>query len=504
MAIVRRTHPRRRTIVMLGVLAVMLALTAACGTRLPDSAFQQQGQVITDGGSSNTLPDGSGTSDGSTTTTAGGGNGTGSGGPTGSGGSSNGNAGSGTGSGPGASEGPNTASDVGVTASSIKIGTIVAENGLLGDAFAPAVRGLRAWVGFTNAHGGIHGRKIELKTCDDREDRARSLECARRLVEQEKVFALVATNTRSMGGAAQYLEDHGIPTIGVPITNSFNRYKHFWSVYGSLYARDGKTVGYKGKLISFSGSYRWFHAKLGVTKAAVFSYDIDESSQAGEFIALGLELEGYDVTPYTVSFTAPSFDQPVQDMERRGVQIVFDAMDDAANRAMCDAMQNRGFKVKAKVSTVVSFGDSVGDDYNDTCRNSVYIVGDSQPYSSNVPEIAEFRSAYKRYQPGKPMHQWALEAWAMGNMFADGVNVSAPTRKGLESFMAKQNKYTATGIMTGTEYKAVNGEAKTGEDCFSIARWLDAQGGWVRATDKFPYCYADAKQYLTATKEQGN
>jgi hypothetical protein len=41
---------------------------------------------------------------------------------------------------------PNQASDVGVTESTITIGSIVAENGELGDAFAPAARGLRAWL----------------------------------------------------------------------------------------------------------------------------------------------------------------------------------------------------------------------------------------------------------------------------------------------------------------------------------------------------------------------
>ena len=77
---------------------------------------------------------------------------------------------------------PNQASDVGVTETTIRIGNITAENGVLGDTFAPAVQGLRAWAAHTNANGGINGRQIELFTCDDREDRARTLECARRLV----------------------------------------------------------------------------------------------------------------------------------------------------------------------------------------------------------------------------------------------------------------------------------------------------------------------------------
>ena len=62
---------------------------------------------------------------------------------------------------------------------------------MLGDAFAPAARGLRAWAAAINAKGGINGRQVVLKTCDDGEDRNQTLECARRLVEQDKVFAIV-------------------------------------------------------------------------------------------------------------------------------------------------------------------------------------------------------------------------------------------------------------------------------------------------------------------------
>jgi branched-chain amino acid transport system substrate-binding protein len=309
-----------------------------------------------------------------------------------------------------------------------------------------------------------------------------------------------------MGGAAQYLNDKGIPVIGMPITNSFYRFPHFWSGYPTGYARDGKTVGYNGQIMSLSGIYRWFKAQLNVSKAAVFAYDIDESKQAGNFFVKGLQLEGYQVTSYTVSFAAPSFDQAVADMASQGIEIIFDAMDDGANRKLCDAMARRTFSVKAKVSTVVSFGDAVGTAYNDTCRNSIYIAGDSIPYTATqVPAVAEFRTAFAKYQNGYPVHQWALEGWAQATMVAEGIKSmgAAPTRKGLEDYMRGLRKYTAGGIMDGLEYVPIDYSKPTNEDCFTVARWLDAKGGWVSATDKFPYCYADAKQYPSPALEQG-
>ena len=524
----RDAHRFRGTRIAVALVACLV--TAACGTQLPDEAFTPTTQVVsTDGGaavSDSTGPqpgqavaatpgsDGAPNGDDTATTTPvvdAGDTGGGSpspgeqAAPTGPSGDTSGSTDGGTSS---ASRGPNQASDVGITPTVIRLGNITAENGVLGDTFAPAVRGLRAWVAATNAKGGIGGRQIELYTCDDREDRARSLECARRLVEQDQVFALVATNSRSLGGAAQYLADQNVPVIGFPISNSFYRYPNFFTIYGTGYARDGKTVGKGGKIITQSGQYRWFKEHLGVTKAAVFNYDINESSQAGDQFVAGLESEGFSVTQYTVSFAAPSFDQAVADMQKRGTEIIFDAMDDGANRRLCDSMTRRKFQPKAKVSTVVILGDGVGSKYDATCRNIIFSPTESVPYTSDVPEVVEFRNAYARYQPGLPLHQWAMEAWAMGNIAADAIESMgpAPTRDGFIQYLDTMPANDAGGIMVGTDFRpsSYHYDAATAKDCFAIARFQQSQGGWVAASSPFPFCYPDAHNVATTAREQGN
>ncbi|MEY2424441.1 MAG: branched-chain amino acid transport system substrate-binding protein [Actinomycetota bacterium] len=483
----------KATVTMLLVVATLLA---ACGTRLPDSDFAVTARIAVAGdtpaevaGAAEELTPGEQAT------------------PVAGADSSDEPAATGQPKVAPGSRGVNQASDVGITATTITLGNITAENGVLGDAFAPAVRGLRAWVAATNAKGGVNGRTIILKTCDDREDRSRALACAQKLVEHDKVFALVATNTRAMGGAAQYLNDQAVPVIGIPINNSFYRYPHFWSGYPNSYTRDGKTVGYKGKLVSRSGVYRWFKQNTKATKAAVFTYDIDESKQAGTLFTKGLELEGFQVTSYTVSFAAPSFDQAVAQMQRDGTQLILDGMDDGANRKLCDAMARRNFTVLAKVSTPVSFGENVGTAYNDTCRNSVFIAGTSIPYTAtNIPAVSEFRRAFARYQPGLPVHQWAMEAWTQAVMVSDGIRAMAtsPTRKGLEDYLRAMRGFTAGGILTGLQYAPTNFDTPTARECFGVSRWLDSKGGWVEAAATFPFCYDDAKQYLTDPLEQGN
>ncbi|HET7719231.1 MAG TPA: ABC transporter substrate-binding protein, partial [Acidimicrobiales bacterium] len=363
------------------------------------------------------------------------------------------------------------------------------------------------WVEHVNAQGGIGGRTLELFTCDDREDRARTLECARTLVEENEVFALIATNSRALGGAAQYLADQGIPVLGNPINNSFYRYPTFFSVYGSPYPpRDGATVGAGGQLQYLSTQYRYFREVLGATTAAVFSYDVAESAQAGDLFQLALQAEGFAVERYVVSFAAPSFDAPVADMQRAGTQVIVDAMDEGANRRLCDAMERRSFTVLAKVSTIPLMGDSLGENFGDACRPVTYVPGDSLPYTdTSVPFIAAYRDAMARYQRGKELHQWGLEAWAMGQMLQDYLVAAgpAPTRQGFVDTLAAYDGASPAGIMTPTIRYTGDTSAATLPDCISMARWDDAAGGWVSAA-AFPYCIPDARQVLVPAAEAGN
>lgn len=328
------------------------------------------------------------------------------------------------------------------------------------------------------------------------------------MVEKEQVFAIVATNTRALGGAAPYLAQQKIPVFGIPITNAFYRWPNFFSAYGAPYVRDGKQVGHEGQLRSLTTGYRWFKENLGASKAAVVAYDIAESAQAGAFIAKGLELEGFAVDQYTVSFAAPSFDQVVADMQRKGTELLFDAMDDGANRRLCDTLSRRGYKVKAKVSTIVVMGQSLGTDYNETCRNVTYITSSSVAYTqTQIPGVKAFRDAYARYQPGQELHQWALDGFALGNMFAEGLGKlgAAPTRAGIiDRFNSLPDSVRIIdGMLLAGAYRPTDFKAERVRACTSISRWQDSAGGWVQAAP-FPLCYPDSIQYFTPVGERGD
>jgi len=91
---------------------------------------------------------------------------------------------------------PNYASDVGVTADTIRIGTInmTSATRSLGPALAGVQeQNLDAAVKYINRQGGVSGRKLQLVTCDDGGDIARGRACYEKL--KGNVFAMVPSLT---------------------------------------------------------------------------------------------------------------------------------------------------------------------------------------------------------------------------------------------------------------------------------------------------------------------
>ena len=393
------------------------------------------------------------------------------------------------GGGGGGGGGPaNTASDQGVTATSIKVGNITAIGGAFGpEAFGVSLRGLRVYFQAINDRGGINGRKLILDTCDDREDGSQDLACTIKLNEQDKIFMFLANNSEVTARSAGYEYKNNIPDLGFPLNNGYDKYPNMYSLYGNQNPRDGKQVGVNGTRYLQSGLYRWFKEQRHVDKAAVFFYSIPVSQQAGYAEENGAKLEGIN-TVYEGGGShagenpaAPSFDTDVVNMKAAGVNAVFDAIDTPANQKLCQAMDRQGFTVTAKVSTVEVWGQLVGG-WSAPCRNSVYVGGvgaDSYADQAN-PGVAQFRGEFAKYCPGCPLHQWSLDAWAGSQMTADGIASMGAnvTRVGFEKWLDGLKEYNNHGLVVPLDYQKVD-FSKPRPERFLVAQWQDSAGTYV-------------------------
>jgi branched-chain amino acid transport system substrate-binding protein len=105
----------------------------------------------------------------------------------------------------------------GITDTEIVLGSHFALSGTYGAAYAPVIAGTRAYFNYVNAEeGGVCGRQIVLKVEDDQYDPAHAVEATRKLVEQDKVFAIVAgLGTAAHSAVWEYLNEEGVPDLWI-------------------------------------------------------------------------------------------------------------------------------------------------------------------------------------------------------------------------------------------------------------------------------------------------
>jgi branched-chain amino acid transport system substrate-binding protein len=467
-----------------GALAVVAI--ASCGTRLPDRDFLQSQQQVPGVTSTSGATTGPGvpvaTSGPNAPTAVGGGNAQ----PGAGGGQSGGNGGSG-----GHGAAGNTASDVGVTATTITIGTIASKtNPFDPRAFVGPTYGLDAFVRWTNEHGGIHGRTLVLRFCDDQGSGDQNVACVHQLIDSDHVFALASTAILDYAGAG-YVNGKGVPDIGSqPIDVAYDKYQHLFDIYGEDYPRDNKQYGFKNNLYGGTEVYRYFETKFAnVPKVAgVVEYNQSASQRFGHSIAVGLEKEGYKVDEKVVNFALPDFDSVAIDFKNNSVKYVYDTIDREGNIRLCKALDDNSVNIFAKVHTPQSWEQSIKSDYSASphCADELWVTGMTQNFEdTKYPQVAHFRQQMTADGHGdaNSLSEWALEGWAGGQWLADAISSCGAnvTRSCVERYVnaGPKHPYDAEGLLVPRWFEERSSPQEPADNCINVARWSNSANTWV-------------------------
>ncbi|MGQ0846250.1 MAG: ABC transporter substrate-binding protein [Sporichthyaceae bacterium] len=111
---------------------------------------------------------------------------------------------------------PLGASDVGITKDSIKLGSINMHGMAFGSLIiGPMVRGNLATAAAINDRGGVLGRRLSIVDCDDGAGEvSRSKPCVKKLVTQDRIFALVGGATWATAALHDDLKQYRLPHVG--------------------------------------------------------------------------------------------------------------------------------------------------------------------------------------------------------------------------------------------------------------------------------------------------
>jgi len=373
----------------------------------------------------------------------------------------------------------------------IRVGIVASATSPVGGGALTGPRdGAKAWFDRLNTRGGIDGRRVEVHTCDDGGSGVGNNECVHRLIDEEKVVALVATTALDYAGASR-VSRAGVPDVGgQPIGAAYDTYPHLYGIHGSDAPRNG-TPGWDGMLYGGTEVYRYFKREHGARTAAVVSYNQSASAAYARLVRRGLKAEGYKVVTEQVDFALPNFRAVAADLKQQGADLVFDAIDANGNARLCRAMDDAGVRVTAKVTNVQNWTSAVAEDYKDAphCRNALWATGSSRDYEDTAhPAVRAFRDATKDLETHS---QWQLEGWAAARWFTDAATSCARTgitRACVDGYVGRARDYTAGGLLLPVSFERSPEPPSTSRTCLSVARWRDGEG-WVAQGDMNRTCF---------------
>jgi len=151
-------------------------------------------------------------------------------------------------SGGGSSGGSNEASDVGITADSIKLGAHFPLTGVAAPGYSEIPTGAQAYYDYVNKNGGVNDRKIEYIYKDDAYNPTNTSTVVNQLVLDEQVFAIVSgLGTPTHSAVLDFLNSERVPDLFVSSGSKLwgedpkaNPYTFGWQ---TDYESEGKIIG---------------------------------------------------------------------------------------------------------------------------------------------------------------------------------------------------------------------------------------------------------------------
>jgi ABC-type branched-subunit amino acid transport system substrate-binding protein len=328
----------------------------------------------------------------------------------------------------------------GVTSDRILLGQSAAFTGPAAQLGIQMRNGIKAYFDFVNAKGGVHGRKLELKSLDDGYEPARCAPNTRSLIEEDKVFALIGyVGTPTMAAAYPIHTQAKVPLVG-PFTGAeilrapFNRY--IFHVRASYYDETEKIVE---QVVSIGGkNIAVFYQNDSYGQAGLKGVEIAMQKRGLKISALGtverntVQVESAVKTIQSVKPDAvvmisayTSIAEFVRQMQKAGSTATFYNVSFVGSKALSDALGKDG--VGVAISQVVPF-----------------------PWGTAVPVVKEYQQLSKK--AGNADYNFgAVEGFLVAKVFVEGLQRAGRnlTREGFIDAMERMRDVDLGGFYVG-------------------------------------------------------
>ncbi|MGW2984603.1 ABC transporter substrate-binding protein [Streptomyces goshikiensis] len=340
----------------------------------------------------------------------------------------------------------------GVSAGSIKVGGIVSMTSASGYSKKDTDLGARARYLRANAEGGINGRTIDYVGAeDDGQDPGKNLAAARKLVQQDKVFAVAPMSSVTFSGA-DFLEQEKVPTFGWGTLPSFCGPQYIYGFNGCLVPSPGGTL-----------NQTWpegIGQVLGGAKGKSVAI-IANDSDAGKFgirtFQQGFAGAGFEVAYAKASVPATAVPSDwsayVKDILAsdggEAPDAVVSVMQTPNNIGLFTALKRAGYR--GLLSDPTDYDPALlAKDTTRQALDGVHVLLQFEPFESANPRMDQFKADIKAASGGRevPLNMHMLTGYMSADLF---VSIALKAGKDLTvaHFQNAARSFSDTGTLVG-------------------------------------------------------
>jgi branched-chain amino acid transport system substrate-binding protein len=344
----------------------------------------------------------------------------------------------------------------GITKTEIKLGGSYPFSGPA-SAYKSIADGANAYFDLVNSKGGVDGRKIKFVTLDDAYEPPRAVQNARRLVEEEKVFALFNTlGTPNNLAIWDYLNQQKVPQAFVATGASdwgADPDKHPW------------TIGWQPDYVTEARTYAEYlkERKPNAKVAVLYQNDGFGKNLLGGF-EKAIEGSGIKVVAKeSYEVTDPTIASQIRKLAASGADTFLNVTTPKFSAQAIAAIGKSDWKPLHILNNVGASKTLVltpaGLDNAKGIVSTAYFKDPEDPQWANDPAMREYKASLKRFSPrSNPNDPFHVYGWGAAQSMVTALkNMKEPTR---DAFMdaARHLNSTPPILLPGIDVKTEDGD----------------------------------------------
>src|SRR5437763_6768917 len=339
---------------------------------------------------------------------------------------------------------------------------------------------VRAYFNKVNEAGGVNGKMLQLIDCDSKFNPTDAANCANKLINDNKVFAVVGSAGVGEDVAVKSFNDAGIPIVGGLGTPEEFKYPLSYPVSAN-FVTYGTAMGNRA-------------ADLGMSDVGIIVVNV------GFIVPVRAELEktlasrGIAVKDTeVVDATKPNYADVVLSMQSKGVKAIVAALDPFSYQRLFQSMQGAGFKPpflglgldKGSANPSPGHPDDGYTKFVDGMHSLTPFLAPAEP--PDDAGVRDYLDTVKKYFPNQvaPLDVYTEGAWTSAQIFVDALQRAGANPSQQSLVDARNATSNFQGGLSPNPISYQPGDSHDPNRCF----WMLQNKNLVWTTVTDPQCY---------------